>query len=418
MIEWRVNSVSSGKIVLGSFWASWYFTHVLSVPGQFKETTMKRLSTALLLLLFCLPARAQDPQKLVEQLGDASYEKRESASKELTKLKEKAKDALEAGLKSTDKETRQRCKKILETITKNTRLERFERLRKDPASVPDFPFWKEFQRLVGPKGNVVFCFMVEDYVEMMEAAAKDPKPVHRLFATFCDSIFDPARTDLDQPHLRHEHVRLMAMLVLTLDLCQGFDKDYTYGRYRDRKLLMQMICDNMLPTYLETPEFIACFSFTVGGLIKPKTEKSDFLEFSLSSDSEVRELVIAICLKLQLTEWRNDIFKVFENHGKHDSATHAYLLYFGKTGDRKYLETCKQFFSDRSALFTGCLVERPNPLQDYALLAALAIEGLSPKSFGYTNKKYKTGDSLRFYTLSTPQGRDRAFSAYADYLYR
>ena len=73
-------------------------------------------------------ASAQD---LVRQLADDSYKSREHAQKALIALGADALDAVAAGTKSTDAETRSRCEVILAEIQKNLLVSRTESVKKN-----------------------------------------------------------------------------------------------------------------------------------------------------------------------------------------------------------------------------------------------------------------------------------------------
>jgi len=58
-------------------------------------------------------AEVKTPAELVQMLGDPSFKVRESASRELVRLREKSLEAIEAGLKSPDAEVVDRCTRLL-----------------------------------------------------------------------------------------------------------------------------------------------------------------------------------------------------------------------------------------------------------------------------------------------------------------
>lgn len=97
------------------------------------------------------PAAPQSPAQLVESLGDKSFRVREAAAKRLASMGADARVALEAGRKSPDKETADRCAQLLASLGENDRLARIDRFEKaDPGTdAADLPFWKLFCDAVG-----------------------------------------------------------------------------------------------------------------------------------------------------------------------------------------------------------------------------------------------------------------------------
>lgn len=88
-----------------------------------------RLFSLLFLLSLCAPAAAQAPatedvparvERLIGQLGDEAFDRRESASKELAAIGQRARSALEQATKSSDPEVASRAKAILDGLPKMT----------------------------------------------------------------------------------------------------------------------------------------------------------------------------------------------------------------------------------------------------------------------------------------------------------
>jgi hypothetical protein len=380
--------------------------------------TMKRLSSLLLLFLLSISARADDPAKLVEQLGDASYEKRESASAELTKLKEKAKLSLEAGLKSKDKETRQRCKQILEVIAKSMRQERFERFRKDPTSEPDFHFWKEFSELYGKEYHPHFCKMVEERLELLEKLVVNPKAgidfIYNESVKFSvmqmqqiDGVVSPSMDSREYAFLLFILSSNIRQAKALIDQNQGIDKfqkainfpinAYDKSHYKD--------------------EFFCQF-------MKASVEKIVARSQSILNSSDLSLLMkpVLICCNISGSKIYESIFKdVLSDKKMSRDVVIIGLSYFGELKDAKHVELLMPFLASDTPIFSreiikllGFMVEH----RDVALRSLILMRNLNPHQFGFCENNSVNMDHISFYGFTKDEDRTRAFSAYADYVYR
>jgi len=128
--------------------------------------------------------------KLVLQLGDSQYKRRESAAKRLLRMGPSAIDAVENfGLTSLDREIKIRSEILLVLLYKVAQ----EKSLADfiTGKSDDFPGWKLFRSLVGDEGAVargLFIEMLKEDETLLSLYFDSPKSVHTLLSQKIASI--------------------------------------------------------------------------------------------------------------------------------------------------------------------------------------------------------------------------------------
>lgn len=120
------------------------------------------------------PNPEQRAVALVKQLGDASFQVRQRAMRELTAIGIPAKEALLDGLKQDDAEVRWRCRHVLQRVLEldlRARLARFA-ADEDGSQGLTLPGWDRYRRLVGaePVDRELFVEMQRAEPDLLEAA--------------------------------------------------------------------------------------------------------------------------------------------------------------------------------------------------------------------------------------------------------
>ena len=146
-------------------------------------------------LVVPLDAEAQTsptPVELVRQLGDPSFSVREQATKRLLAIGRAAVPALEAGSKSSDPETVDRCERILLKARRTDREILLDNFAADPKGEKKIALagWERFRKLAGddPASRQVFVEnyrMAGDILELLET---DPTAATIQFSDRCQAI--------------------------------------------------------------------------------------------------------------------------------------------------------------------------------------------------------------------------------------
>jgi hypothetical protein len=112
------------------------------------------------------PPNASPPaaEQLVEQLGDASYEQRERAGRQLVEIGLEAKAALDNGMRHPDPEIAFRCRRLWDEV-------RF------------LAGWQQVSQIVGdsPAARALYDKMFLADPALWYELAEDPRPPGRLF---------------------------------------------------------------------------------------------------------------------------------------------------------------------------------------------------------------------------------------------
>ncbi|HTN77538.1 MAG TPA: hypothetical protein VL096_19905 [Pirellulaceae bacterium] len=137
-----------------------------------------------------VPAYAEDapspeatlpPPQLVEQLGDASYLKRERARLELERREFDAQDALEVGVKSDDLEVSYLCEQLLIDIREKATQRHLAKFvnETDKDKHYDFPAWKALKELLGddPTVRQMYVDMYRDEPDLLKSLATEKEDI-------------------------------------------------------------------------------------------------------------------------------------------------------------------------------------------------------------------------------------------------
>ncbi|HEV7279630.1 MAG TPA: hypothetical protein VGN57_05405 [Pirellulaceae bacterium] len=125
------------------------------------------------------------PDDLVQALGSPDFNDREFASERLLALGLDAKGALDAGVKSSDREIRYRCLRILAILEEKDfvrRLQAFENGQPSPDG-QELPMWPEVRERFGDEAPIrkLFAEMTREERELLAAAAKGAEALEPVF---------------------------------------------------------------------------------------------------------------------------------------------------------------------------------------------------------------------------------------------
>jgi hypothetical protein len=150
-------------------------------------------------------AAASQAEQLVEELGSKSYFTRQRATRQLGELGITALAAVERGAKSSDREIRYACQRLLADIHEadlKRRLAAFVEGRDEDAGEP-LPFWKAYKELVGesPASRKLFAEMFTSEGELLASVQQNPRKAPEVVAERTRAIlFDLAQLN----HARQE----------------------------------------------------------------------------------------------------------------------------------------------------------------------------------------------------------------------
>ncbi len=132
----------------------------------------------------------QDVTKIVQRLGDESFRNREEAERRLTELGISATAALRVGLEDVDPELRIRCRRLLDQISKDSRLTLLAEFKKGGPDAKGLPGWKGFQSLVGEdkKSREFFAQMYSAEFSLFEAAKSEPVKLGETLLQRCTEL--------------------------------------------------------------------------------------------------------------------------------------------------------------------------------------------------------------------------------------
>ena len=146
------------------------------------------------------PAVQERAAKLVRQLGDENFARREEAQAELTKLGVAAEEALRQGILSKDPEVRDVCRVLLDkvlVISRNNRMQAFLADKEDRLD-PPLAGWKRYQKIVGntPADRARYAEIYKQNTTILEELEQDPKntaAVTRRIDAFRVALLSPGK---------------------------------------------------------------------------------------------------------------------------------------------------------------------------------------------------------------------------------
>ncbi len=150
------------------------------------------------LLLVALPlsplvAAPPEPlDRLVQQLGDPSFQARESALRELLKIGPAARSAVQQGLSSGDAEVRLRCAQLLlvyDEVELRTLLERLTLDDRQPVD-RDLPGWKAYRDVAGESrpARLLYAEMLREELHLMRLLDGDAQTLSTAVSNRCYAV--------------------------------------------------------------------------------------------------------------------------------------------------------------------------------------------------------------------------------------
>lgn len=386
---------------------------------------MNSVFLAAAVVLSIQPIRIELKQKatsLVKQLGDGSFRKRESASKDLIVLGLNSREALEAGAKSSDPEIQQRCKLLRVEMEKMELNRRIRQFTTDP--MVSLPGWKTFSEKFGSDAltRKVYGQMAEVGGERFVYYESEPEGAARFFISEYQRLSGELRNlDYDFKKLIDDRIILFSILFYILQL----EKMEDQISRSDLSIVFSL--DSMPITHLIQGEALKI-------LLRDKPESPVFKKILLgwmgkiTNDIAIQSLGydFELCLILnslrdnKLDEGTEIIKKLLKDPRfvKQKTQTKGYVLHaFANFAKKQDLKIFESFLNDDSRTTDHLLGNNGNPIQyqiqtrDIALAAVLHLNGEKIEDYGFDGWRFADQDginnSIEVFSFITEENRKK-----------
>ena len=335
-------------------------------------------------------ARAEEPSPgihdLVAKLESANYSQRESAARQLVKLGDDAREALQEALKNPHAETRLRVERILAEIKQGDLQRSIDAflISTDPTAGDDLPGWPRLRDIVGDSrtNREFYVEMFKAEGELLTAAAENPRAAASAFHLRCQQLqieSSAQAQEIDQPSLA-------AVLFVAADesvpMVPGTDS-----------LLYRFCSHSSVETVLANGSDESVMRKIVGAWI---------------ASSRGGYYSLRLAMKHSLPEGMQAAEKML------DGDTPAYyrqyaILTFAKLGDKSDIPRLMKLLGDA----TICTTHRVNDdtyqtqFRDIALVAILHLGGYDPQMFGFERIREHSEYVFSPYTLGFKDEQER-----------
>jgi hypothetical protein len=391
---------------------------------------------SLLILLQTPPESASElsskrAEQLVRQFENNSFRLREAAAREILKLGAAARPALEGGLKSPDAEVRDRCERLLPILLRNDLEQRLDRLVKDVEGKQqhDLPGWERFRKQMGEDADAR-----QFYAKMLKRTSSaawmlDSRP------TKLAAILRTRQMEITNERENLENVGLNAPGIggranskelesrLTFDAPELAFWIFASSDERVREALRIepddgiyfLMNDNLFERALrDSKTKQVCQKIVLCWMKSLKDDPADLNDLD-NGFMFARERNIRSVLDIA-TSWLERKPKTATFDGLANALTTV-----GKFGDEKQVPLLARYLKVEEEFSSINMNRKIFHIQyrDIALAMSLHIQGLKPRAFGF---EMLNNANLNFYPhylgFETDEARKKAFSAYADWLYR
>jgi hypothetical protein len=137
-------------------------------------------------------AVAEDLAALVQRLGDASFQVREQALRELLKIGPAARTAVEQGLATGDAEIRLRCTRLLQAYDELELGTLLDKLARDDVQPRDLnlPGWKAYEHRAGDSrpARLLYAQMLREELSLLRRIDGDPQVLSTALSNRCYAV--------------------------------------------------------------------------------------------------------------------------------------------------------------------------------------------------------------------------------------
>jgi hypothetical protein len=322
------------------------------------------------------PAELQKARQLVHQLGDASYEARTQASRQLFKMGLGVKAVLLEGSRDTDPEVRRRCRELLPAVLEADRLARIDAFvaDKDGQQDSDLPCWRRFRQVAGNDAEARKLF-----VEMQKGESctflldvdQSPSQAGDLCYARCqhlqEKLYGRFRTGIDNGN--HSPVTLADMAAVMLVASDPKVQMPNFSSYMVGNFLYQQTVRNALTGNKQTP-----FRKLVLAWIERQVGDDNGLQYALQ-----------MAVNLELKECLDLAVKAAKEKKVKGQGLGAVLTTIGKMGGKEHLPLLEAQLNDTTVIgnFGINRGSGTTEVRDAALAMLVHMTKQSHKDYGF-----------------------------------
>jgi hypothetical protein len=304
---------------------------------------------------------------LVKQLGDASFETRRDADKELAEMGRAAEKVLRDNLKNPDLEISHRCERLLALATRSDTeiaLDAFLQ-NKDDKLLLKLPAWTRFSEMAGKdqSARMLFVDMYSSEGELLEALEKDPKNFAQKFNARCQQLQQVLWNPWGMQGTISQG-QIVALLFAASDPRTNFDINSFY----------------MISNFLYQPNVQQAFKADAGS----RKILAAFIE-KRATDQNVLQNVMQLVLQMEIKELVPVALKMATAKETQAYNKSTAILIVGRMGTKDDAEKLEPLLKDTTNL--GAMMVGNTridaQLRDVALAAIIEANGQAPTDYGF-----------------------------------
>lgn len=344
-----------------------------------------------------VPPTAAQAQRLVRDLGHASFRIRERATRQLVQLGVPAKDALMLGLKDSDAEIRERCRRVLVGVLEEDYQARVDAFAADRqgSKEHDLPGWDRYRQVVGDGSSAreLFVEMQRAESKLLECAAADAEAAGALLGIRCEDLQQAVNRPFDDEGKPLALGSIAAVFFVAGD---------TQVPINDRlsAYLHNFSYQNNLQTALRGGSKIEPLKRILGAWILRGTSLNNAYPG------------LRLAMEYDLREGLQPALKLIKQPAFQPQFMQFALLVIGKFGDKQHIETIEPLLTNTTQLFTQSLngQQMRCEVRDVTLAVLIHLSGQQFKDYGLERVQKNT--QMLFNTSSigfaTESDRDEA----------
>ncbi len=349
------------------------------------------------------PADQDRARQLVRQLGDASYEARQQATRQLFKMGLPVKDVLLEGSKDRDPEVRRRCRELLPAVLEADRLARIDAFiaDKEGKKEHDLPCWRRFRQVVGdgPAARKLFVEMQKgEGCTFLIDVEKDPGHAGDLCYARCqqmqEKLYGRFRTGISPAD--HTPVTLAEMAAVMLVASDPKVQMPNFSSYMVGNFLYQQVARNALTGNKPTP-----FRKLTLAWIERQLGDDNGLQYALN-----------MAVNLELKECLDIAVRAAKEKKVKGQGLGAVLTTIGKMGGKEHLPLIEAQLSDTTVIgnFGINRGSGTTEVRDAALAMLVHMTKQSHKDYGFLFAEANAGLMFNavFLGFSNQAERDKA----------
>jgi len=325
----------------------------------------------------------QKTHDLVRQLGDASFQAREQASRELLALGLAAKEALQEGARDPDPEVRRRCEDLLPAVLeadRRARVQAFIADRRGAETDHGLPGWQRFRQAAGD-GAVARQLFVDiqksEAAYFLEDVEKAPAKAAELCAGRCQYLQQKLYNPLDGRYTPLPLHEVAALLLVAADPKVRLPNAYLVGNFLYQPAVRVAVADKVSG---------APFRHLVLVWLRRQLDDDNSTQYALQ-----------IITQLNLKEGLDVALEAARARKVKGVGLAAVLTAVGKLGEKEHVAILESYLDDTTLVSNFGLNRGGGTTQvgDVALAMAVHLTGQSHRDYGFYFAQ--SNPSLKFY---------------------